>query len=52
MRQEFGDFNSLTILLFRNLLLATHPLYNVGVPAALEAKKYFEKLTVPVPSLL
>ena len=32
----------------RNLLLPTHPVYNVGLPAALEAKKYFDQLIVPI----
>jgi len=31
-----------------NLLLATHPVYNVGVPAVINIKQFFKDSTVPV----
>merc|ERR1712130_860431 len=32
----------------KNLLVATHPVYNVCVPAAVDANTYFDKLPIPV----
>ena len=31
-----------------NLLVATHPVYNVGVSAVLDIKEYFQNVPVPV----
>ena len=31
----------------RNLLVATHPVYNVCVPSAVNANTHFDKLPVP-----
>merc|ERR1719474_1383696 len=31
-----------------NLLLATHPVYNVGVPAVINIKQFFKDATIPV----
>jgi len=51
--QHFSSSNNLNNELLsvlgdpKNLLVPTHPVYNICVPAAVEASQYFDKLPVP-----
>jgi len=51
--QHFSNSNNLTNMCLsvlgdpKNLLVPTHPVYNICVPAAVEASQYFDQLPVP-----